>query len=135
MSTRKKKPKYRRVGNRCLLCRRKAVEGLACEKHKGEKVDLKHFVLPYVIVEQPEPHKVTQARTLYGCARCGYQLLPAEEAQAQWSSTTSRGGKDGPIGTLLTVYVCKNAADCARRIGDLVAGKQRVRACAGSLTL
>lgn len=135
MSARKKKPKARALGTRCLLCRRKAVEGLACERHKDAQVDLKHFVLPYVIIEQPEPENASEARTLYGCARCGYQLLPAQEAQAHWSSSVSRGGKDGPIGTLIGLYACKNAADCARRIGDLVAGKRRVRVCAGSLTL
>lgn len=108
---------------------------MACEKHKDEQVHLKHFVLPYVICPQPEPEKADAARTLYGCSRCGYQLLPAEETVAQWSNTVSRGGKDRPIGTLLMTYVCKNAADCARRIGDLVAGKRRVRARAGWLTL
>ncbi len=116
-----KKPKARAVGNRCLLCRRKATHGLACEKHKSEKVDIKHFVLPYVIAEQPEPEKADQARTLYGCSRCGYQLLPAEEAQARWDNFTPPGHE------LIQEYVCKSAADCARRIGDLVAGKSRVR--------
>lgn len=135
MTSRKKKPKAHAVGQRCLLCRRKATHGLACQKHKDEKVYLKHHVLPYVIAPQPELERDGEARTLYSCSRCGYQLLPAEEAKGNWSSQASRGGKDGPIGTLLRVYVCKNAADCARRIGDLVAGKQRVRACAGSLTL
>lgn len=135
MTSRKKKSKARAVGNRCLLCRRKAIQGMACERHKGEKVDIRHHVLPYVIAPQPELEKDGEARTLYSCSRCGYQLLPAEEAKANWSSQVSRGGEDGPIGTLLRVFVCKNAADCARRIGDLVAGKRRVRACAGSLTL
>lgn len=131
----KKKSKVRAVANRCLLCRRKAVQGMACKKHEGEQVHLKHFVFPYVIAKQPEPEKANEARTLYGCSRCGYQLLPAQEAQGYWSSSVSRGGKDGPIGTLIQLYACKSAADCARRIGDLVAGKRRVRACAESLTL
>jgi hypothetical protein len=121
MTARKKKPKVRRLGARCLLCLRTAAEGLACEKHKGEKVNLKHFVLPYVIAEQPEPEKADQARTLYGCSRCGYQLLPAEEAAARWDNFTPPGRE------LIKEYVCKSAADCARRIGDLVAGKSRVR--------
>jgi len=121
MTSRKKKSKCRVVGNRCLLCRRKATHGLACEKHKEEKVYLKHFVLPYVIAEQPEPEKADQARTLYGCARCGYQLLPAAEAQARWNNFTPPGAD------FIQEYVCKSAADCARRIGDLVAGKSRVR--------
>lgn len=135
MTPRKKKPKCRVVGNRCLLCQRKAVHGMACEKHKNAKVDLKSYFLPYVICPQPDLEKANAAKTLYGCSRCGYQLLPAEETVAQWSNTVSRGGKNGPIGTLLMVYACKNAADCARRIGDMVAGKRRVRTCAGSLTL
>jgi hypothetical protein len=120
--TAKKKPKARRIGTRCLLCRRKAVEGLACEKHKDQKVDLKHFVLPYVIAEQPEVESPSQARTLYSCSRCGYQLLPAEEAAARWDNFTPPGRE------LILEYVCKSAVDCVRRIGDLVAGKQLVRA-------
>lgn len=105
---------------------------MACEKHKDEQVHLKRFVLPNEICPQPEPEKAGEAKALYGCSRCGYQLLPAEEAVARWSNTVSGGGKGEPIyGTLLWVYVCKNAADCARRIGDRVAGKRRVRACAG----
>lgn len=121
MTAKKKKPKARRIGTRCLLCLRTAAEGLACEKHKDSKVDLKHFVLPYVIAEQPEIESPSHARTLYGCARCGYQLLPAEEAAARWNNFTPPGRE------LVQEYVCKSAADCARRIGDLVAGKSRVR--------
>lgn len=135
MPPQKKKPKARVLGKRCLMCRRKVVHGMACEKHKNAKVDLKSYFLPFVPCPQPEPGKASEAKTLYGCSRCGYQLLPIEEVMVRWSNTVSRGGKDGPIGTLLMVYACKNAADCARRIGDLVAGKRRVRACAGWLTL
>lgn len=53
MSTRnKKKPEWRAMGDRCLLCRRKAVEGLACERHKGAKVDLTYSVAPFVIMQK-----------------------------------------------------------------------------------
>lgn len=129
---RKKQPKCRAVGNRCLLCRRKAVKGLACKKHILEKVDLKASMLPYVIAPQPSLEEAGEPQTLYSCSRCGYQLLPAAETKAQLSSTVSYDARGGFV---LRVYVCKSTADCARRIGDLVAGKRRVRACAGSLTL
>lgn len=138
MSTRKKKkPKWRALGDRCMLCRRKAVEGLACERHKGAKVDLKHSRLPYVIVEQEKPKSLAGlgARTLLECARCGYQLLTAEEAEKHLSAPPPRSSGGVIVGELLQKFVCKSVSDCARRLGDLVAGKHRVRACSKSLTL
>jgi hypothetical protein len=137
MSTRKKKPKWRALGDRCLLCRRKAVEGLACEKHRGAKVEMKHSALPYVILEQEKPERLTGLgeRTLLECARCGYQLLTAEEAEKHLSAPPPRSVGGTIVGELLPKFVCKSVSDCARRLGDLVAGKRRVRACSKSLTV
>lgn len=76
-----KKKAARRIGNRCLICRKKALpETFACKSHQNVKVDAKHFVLPYVILKTDvAPVESPRKHTLYECARCGYGLLTEEE--------------------------------------------------------
>ena len=50
MSSRQKKNK-RSLSHRCILCHRKAVEGLACPRHRRAKVDMKYSVTPFVVLE------------------------------------------------------------------------------------
>jgi hypothetical protein len=48
-----RKPKWRALRDRCLLCRRKAINGtLACARHQKTKVNLTFKALPWII--EPE---------------------------------------------------------------------------------
>lgn len=73
--------------------------------------------------------------TLYGCVRCGYQLLMLEETEQHLVAPPPAVSSCEIVGALLYKRVCKNRADCARRMKDVVGGHEALRRASRNLVL